>query len=269
MPTPCRALQENGGNPLENPLYYVDRIMVNNHGDEYTVIEYTGYNKHKQHTYTIKFTKSGAIKANVTLSNMRRGAVRDRYAATVFGKGCLGEAKKSEHPHEYQIWTCMLERCYVETATGYQWYGGKGVTICDRWLCFENFVNDLPKLPGYDETLFKAGRLRLDKDILGSKGDKVYSPQTCQFVTHSVNMNEAFTRYNAEKSRKIVVFPDGHKELVKNLSAFCREYNLEYRNVYHRLNKTLDVDLRGFDFFFEEGVTTIPRRKSRNRSRAG
>lgn len=34
-----------------------------------------------------------------------------------------------------------------------------------------------------------------------------------------------------------------------------------YRNVYHRLNHTLDVDLHGFDFFYTEGVTTIRKRR--------
>lgn len=251
-----------------NPLDYVGKIMTNNHGEVYEVVAYKGRNKHAQHTYSIKFLKSGWLKEEVALCNMCKGSVRDRYAPSVFGIGCLGNAKKSENRHAYNMWTSMLERCYCADSKNYQWYGAKGVTVCDRWLCFENFVKDIPILPGYNKRLFDAGLIKLDKDSLSDPRLRIYSPETCQFVTHSDNMNEAFTRYNQEKSRKVVVFPDGHQELVSNLSKFCRTHDLCYRNVYHRLNNDLVVDLKGFDFFFEKGVTTIPRRKNRNRSRA-
>lgn len=251
-----------------DPLDYVGKIMTNNHGETYEVVAYKGRNEYNQHAYAVKFLKSGWIKEDVALCNMRKGSVRDRYAPTVFGVGYLGNAKKSENKHAYNIWTSMLERCYCTDSNNYPWYGAKGVKVCDKWLCFENFIKDIPVLPGYDKSLFDNGSLKLDKDFLSGVDARIYSPETCQFVTHAENMDEAFTRYNKEKSRKIVVFPDGHQELVTNLSKLCRTYGLNYRNVYYRLNNEQAVDLKGFDFFFEKGVTTIPRRKNRNRSRA-
>lgn len=251
-----------------DPLDYVGKIMTNNHGETYEVVVYEGRNMRNQHTYAVRFLKSGWIKEDVLLSNMRKGSVRDRYAPTVFGVGCLGNAKKSENKHAYNIWTHMLERCYCTDSDNYRWYGAKGVKVCDDWLCFENFIKDIPTLPGYNKQLFDSGSIKLDKDLLSNACLRIYSPETCQFVTHAENMDEAFTRYNREKSRKIAVFPDGRQELVSNLSKFCKAHGLCYRDVYHRLNNDLVVDLKGFDFFFEKGVTTIPRRKDRNRSRA-
>lgn len=251
-----------------DPLEFVGKTMTNNHGEKYEILYYTGRNEHAQHTYAVRFLSSESIKEKVTLNNICKGSVRDRFAPSVFGVGYLGNAKKSENKHAYNIWTSMLERCYRSESNNYLWYGSKGVKVCDAWLCFETFVNDLPNLPGYDEKLFKEGQIKLDKDIRSEEDLRIYSPETCQFVTHAENMNEAFSRYNKEKSRKIVVFPDGHRELITNLSKFCKMYNLNYRNVYYRLNNEKIVDLKGFDFFFEKGVTTIPRRKPRNRSRA-
>ena len=87
------------------------------------------------------------------------------------------------------------------------------------------------------------------------------------FVSHKENMAEAFKRYNENKSRKIVVFPDGHIETITNLTSFCKKHGISYRNVYYKLNGNPNVDLNGFDFFYDKSVTTIQKRK-RNRSRA-
>lgn len=77
----------------------------------------------------------------------------------------------------------MVKRCYDKTSTDYPNYGGKGVTVCDEWLnSFEEFytwcLNN-----GYKK------ELQLDKDELSDKltVSKIYSPQTCQFVTKSYN----------------------------------------------------------------------------------
>lgn len=247
-----------------NPIDIVGRKFQNNDGYSYLILKYTGMNLHRQHTYTIQFEKSHTIRSNVTRPNIFKGSVKDYYSATVAGVGFLGNARKSEHKKEYNIWADMLARCYKKNASGYRWYGELGVSVCDRWLCFENFVKDLPLVAGYDEILFKAGSLRLDKDILKAS---TYSLNTCVFVSHKENMAEAFKRYNENKSRKIVVFPDGHIETITNLTSFCKKHGISYRNVYYKLNGNPNVDLNGFDFFYDKSVTTIQKRK-RNRSRA-
>lgn len=53
---------------------------------------------------------------------------------------------KSKTP-EYRTWRAMLQRCHNETASGYEYYGGKGVTVCERWLDFECFLEDMGSRP--------------------------------------------------------------------------------------------------------------------------
>ncbi len=53
------------------------------------------------------------------------------------------EARKT-----YGTWSNMLNRCLNPKSTGYRYYGGKGVKVCDRWNpkaggSFENFVTDM------------------------------------------------------------------------------------------------------------------------------
>ena len=43
----------------------------------------------------------------------------------------------------YRSWKTMLNRCNDINATGYERYGGRGITVCDRWRSFENFLADM------------------------------------------------------------------------------------------------------------------------------
>lgn len=69
--------------------------------------------------------------------------------------GCLqkertSKAKKTHgmrHSREYNIWTHVLRRCRCENAHNYGRYGGRGITVCDRWKSFENFFADMGECP--------------------------------------------------------------------------------------------------------------------------
>lgn len=48
----------------------------------------------------------------------------------------------------YRIWQAMKDRCANENVEGYENYGGRGITVCERWLeSFENFYEDMGKRP--------------------------------------------------------------------------------------------------------------------------
>lgn len=43
----------------------------------------------------------------------------------------------------YGIWHAMKKRCNVESSINYEHYGGRGITVCERWLDFNNFKEDM------------------------------------------------------------------------------------------------------------------------------
>lgn len=43
----------------------------------------------------------------------------------------------------YYSWLSMRARCGNPRATGYKNYGGRGITVCDRWTSFDNFLADM------------------------------------------------------------------------------------------------------------------------------
>jgi hypothetical protein len=48
---------------------------------------------------------------------------------------------------EYRVWAGMKRRCLNKNDASYKNYGGRGITICARWLVFENFYKDLGPRP--------------------------------------------------------------------------------------------------------------------------
>ena len=77
----------------------------------------------------------------------------------------------------YKTWTNMIKRCYsIKTQNNQPTY--IGCTVSDEWLTFSVFKK-------WMESQYWEGK-QLDKDLL-VEGNKVYSPETCVFVTRMVN----------------------------------------------------------------------------------
>lgn len=86
----------------------------------------------------------------------------------------------------FKRWVKVLTRCYSEK---YQEKhpAYKGCSVCEEWLTFSNFKRWMEKQDWEGK--------QLDKDILHKGGVKVYSPETCCFVSSMVN-NFMLTRSN-------------------------------------------------------------------------
>jgi hypothetical protein len=106
-------------------------------------------------------------------------------------------------------WENMIARCYKKSAVNCKWYGGRGVTVCDRWRKFENFLADMGEKP--------EGMTLDRKDSAGN-----YEPGNCRWLPSELqNVNRRATR---------IVDLDGRKQCLK---AWCRELGLNYGRVYY------------------------------------
>jgi hypothetical protein len=48
---------------------------------------------------------------------------------------------------ENRVWASMRDRCRNPNASGFRHYGGRGITVCERWNSFENFLADMGPRP--------------------------------------------------------------------------------------------------------------------------
>lgn len=130
----------------------------------------------------IEFIETGTVKV-VRLADALVGNIRDDYRPTIWGVACIGNGS-SYHP-AYEIWVAMIARCYSSFNKNYIRYGARGVRVCDKWLCFEGFLEDLPYIDGYEDWLNHPGEYHLDKDAKQlhlPKYKRVYSLETCTFL---------------------------------------------------------------------------------------
>ena len=73
----------------------------------------------------------------------------------------------------YVSWLAMKQRCYNPRRTGYENYGGRGITVCDRWKgSFVAFLEDMGERP--------EGLTLERKDNEGN-----YEPDNCEWATKS------------------------------------------------------------------------------------
>jgi hypothetical protein len=54
-----------------------------------------------------------------------------------------GHATKGKRSGIYTTWTAMIARCKNEKHPAFKYYGKLGVKVCERWLDFKNFLDDM------------------------------------------------------------------------------------------------------------------------------
>ncbi len=98
------------------------------------------------------------------------GCVSIENAKKLEWHGTHGHSAGGKQSPTYYSWSAMTYRCSNPNHKYYSRYGGRGITVCDRWKSFENFLLDMGERPD--------GKT-LDR-IDGKKG---YCPENCKWST--------------------------------------------------------------------------------------
>lgn len=109
--------------------------------------------------------------------------------------GCLKSEMHTTHglwkTRSYKVWAGMMQRCYREYHASWPYYGGRGITVCDRWHDVRAFVEDMGECPK---------GLSIERiDVNGN-----YCPENCKWATNDEQRaNTRMTRHVIYKGRRV------------------------------------------------------------------
>lgn len=136
------------------------------------------------------------------------------------------DAMIDRSPHSmssYNSWYGMKRRCSCPTQTGYERYGGRGITYDSKWETFEGFYEDMGERPGPN----------YDLDRIDNNGN--YCKENCRWVTHAENCKNRGGR----RPTRLYTF-DGKTMCIAD---WAKEIGIAPQSLQKRLNKGWPLEL--------------------------
>ncbi len=145
--------------------------------------------------------KCGTVKILIG-SQLRCGAIKScgcLRAEKNISRSTHGHSGRNENNPTYNTWASMVQRCTNSKHPAFERYGGRGITACERWLKFENFLADMGERPSgtsldrwpnndgnYEKsncrwaTSTEQGRNKRNNVMLTYLGDTLSMPDMCE-----------------------------------------------------------------------------------------
>ena len=164
--------------------------------------------------------------ATFRITHLRSGRTRScgclRREAAMQAWTFHGHAQRTESSPEYRTWQRMWERCTNKKAYGYRWYGARGISVCDDWRDFENFLRDMGRRP--------EGR---SIDRIDCNGN--YTPQNCRWATVT---EQARNKRNTVRMPDVAIIVLERRQDGVSVNAIANEVGVSTSVVRQMINGT-------------------------------
>jgi hypothetical protein len=149
---------------------------------------------------------------------------------------CSNKHKSTTHglstSYTYRSWICMMGRCYCQSSASFQFYGGRGIQVCDRWHKYEDFLSDMGERP-------RGSTLDRRDNSIG------YNKFNCRWVDNR--------EQNKNKRSSVFLTVDGE---TKNACVWARQFGITRSLLSYRIRSGWSV---------EDAIKTQPGARSGNR----
>ena len=177
-----------------------------------TVLSECGRSKDKQKMYLCRCTCGNEVK--VISGNLKKGNSTSCGCSRL--KSCAIRMSKLNFRHGesntklWKTWKGIIERTTLKTHTHYSRYGGRGITVCEEWLTYENFAKDVGQPPSERHSID-----RIDND-------KGYFPGNVRWATMKEQSANRSTNIRVAIADQIVILSDAARMLNISKSTASR-----------------------------------------------
>ena len=194
-----------------------------------TVVEMVDANEHNQRVWSCVCECGNST--NVVGSQLRYGMTKSCGCLAAEFRSQFGTLTNKTHGMAnssiYRIWRSMMDRCYLQTSHAYNRYGGRGITVCERWSNFENFYADMGSKPN---------GMSLER----TDNDGQYSPE---------NVHWASAKEQSNNRRSNVRYEYGEENLT--IAQWAEKAGIPMKTLWSRIKRgvqfpvaLLNIDLR-------------------------
>jgi hypothetical protein len=129
-----------------------------------------------------------------------------------------GQSAGPKETPTYTTWVRMRRRCNNPNHSTYQYYGGRGIKVCERWDSFDSFLKDMGEKPE-----------GMTLDRINNDGN--YEPGNCRWSTHKEQVR------NTSQNRLFTV--NGKTQC---LSAWAEEAGINFKTVHTRISRNWSIE---------------------------